>query len=258
MKTLVCISNYGESQLLYLHQLLIAYNSMGRFEVEVVLHTTISVDFSRYSLQAKQIACDPAIGRDLALCHRKVMDQAQDDYDLFIYTENDVLITEQNLQTFCELTETLPEPYVAGFIRYERNRKNPDDGEMYLPDAHPSSGRVYKGHLFLNGVPCVRLRNLHQGCFVLTRPQLKRALKSPFFHYYNRADPLNREVGATFVYIGCGLQKVIPIERIDQLMIHHLPDKYLHLDEPPWNKTPPYTLAELKRFIADAEKRHSP
>ncbi|MBM3836833.1 MAG: hypothetical protein FJ398_02520 [Verrucomicrobia bacterium] len=255
MKTLVCISNYGDGQLLYLHQILIAYDNMSGFEVDVVLHTTVPLDLSRYAFRATQIPCDPAMGRDLALCHRKVMDEAQDQYDLFIYTENDVLIAEDNLRAFCETNAVLPEPYVAGFIRYERNRERPDDPEMYLPDAHPSGGRVLKGQLVLNGLRCARLRNLHQGCSVLTRAQLKCAMKSPFYHYYNRGDPLNREVGASFVYIGCGLQKVIPIDRLEELMIHHLSDKYVHLDEPPWNKTPPYTLTELKRFIADSEKR---
>ena len=258
MKALVCIPNYGENQLLYLHQALIAYDDMRQFEVDVVIHTTTRVDLSRYAFRGTQIACDPAIGRDLAICHRKTMDQARDDYDLFIYAENDVLITEQNLLTFCEVTKKLPDPYVAGFIRYERNRKKLDDPELYLPDAHPSGGRMVKGHIVVNGIPCARLRNLHSGCFVLTRSQLKRAMRSPFFHYFNRADPLNREVGATFVYIGCGLQKVIPIDLIDGLMVHHLPDKFVMLDEPPWNNTPCYTLTELKGFIADAERRNIP
>ena len=57
------------------------------------------------------------------------MAEAEDDYDFFIYAENDLLITEQNLLAFCETTEKLPEPFVVGFIRYERNRKNPADGE---------------------------------------------------------------------------------------------------------------------------------
>lgn len=254
MKTLVCIANYGESQLLYLHELLIEYDNMERFQINVVLHTTTKVDLSRYSFAARQILCDPAIGRELAVCHREVMLEAQDDYELFIYSENDTLINEQNLLAFCEATEKLPDPYVVGFIRYERNRERPDDLEMYLPDAHPSGGRVLEEQLTINNARYAKLRNRHQGCFVLTRHQLKRAAQSPFFNYYNRSDPLNREVGATFVYIGCGLQKVIPVDRIDHLMIRHLPDKYVNLDEPPWNQTPPCTLSELKALFADTNK----
>ena len=249
MKALVCISNYGDAQLLYLHQLLIAYDNMGHFEVDIVLHTTTKLDLGRYSFQAQQCLCDPAVGRDLALQHREVMIGAQDRYDLFIYTENDILITEENLLTFWKVSASLPDPYVAGFLRYERNRKRPDDGQLYLPDAHPAYGEVYQGHLIAGNVRCAKLRNLHQGCFVLTQPQLKRAMQSKFFKYYVPADRLNLEVGATFVYIGCGLQKVIPVEHVDQLLVHHLPDKYVSLDEPPWNQTPPLTLQELKALF---------
>ena len=70
MKALVCISNYGDSQLLYLHQALIAYDNMERFKFDVVLHTTQEVDLSRYSFRANQVLCDPAIGHDMALRHR--------------------------------------------------------------------------------------------------------------------------------------------------------------------------------------------
>ncbi|MBI4664053.1 MAG: hypothetical protein HY735_35095 [Verrucomicrobia bacterium] len=253
MKTLVCISNYGDAQLLYLHQLLIAYDSMPGFTVDVVLHTTTKVELNRYSFRARQTLCDPSVGVDLALLHRHVMMDAQDEYDLFIYTENDTLITERNLSAWRAATELLPDPYVVGFIRYEHSQKQPGDSELYLPDAHPSGGKVCKGQVVVNGIRCARLRNSHQGCFVLTRHQLKRAIRSPFFSYYNRSDPLNREVGATFVFIGCGLEKVIPIDRIDDLMIHHLSDKYVNLDEPPWNQSPPYTLSELKAFFANSK-----
>lgn len=252
MKALVCISNYGDSQLLYLHQLLISYDNMGRFEMDIVLHTTTRLDLDRYSFQARQILCDPAVGRDLALRHREVMVEAQDRYDVFIYTENDILITEQNLLAFWGVSKRLPDPYVAGLIRFERNRRRLDDPELYLPDAHPAYGPVYQGEVTAGNVRCAMLRNPHQGCYVLTRPQLKRAMKGKFFNYFVPSDRLNLEIGATFVYIGCGLQKVIPIDDIDHLLVHHLPDKYVNLDEPPWNQTPPYTLAELKACFAGA------
>lgn len=258
MKLLVCISNYGEGQLSYLHQVLSAYSEMKHFSVDIILHTTQALDLSRFPIQQRQILCDPVVGRDLAMFHREIMIESQNDYDLFVYSENDILISEQNLLTLCAATKNLPDPYAIGFIRYERNRKNPGDSELYLPDAHPSGGRVYKGEVIVNGVRYAKLRNLHQGCFVLTRDQLKRATKSRFFSYYNRGDPLNREVGATFVYIGCGLQKIIPVDLIDQLLIHHLPDKYVNLDEAPWNKTPPYTVNDLKRFIAQSNKPDAP
>ncbi|MDA1276150.1 MAG: hypothetical protein O2960_19215 [Verrucomicrobia bacterium] len=249
IKTLVCISNYGDGQIHYLHRLLDQYNRMNRFETEIVLQTTTPVDLNRYSFRSSQMMFKPDIKFDLAMQHRRVMIDKQDDFDLFIYAENDILITEENLIAFCDSNEFLPHPYAAGFIRYEHFKGIQDDAEKYLPDAHPAGGSVFDGEISLSGRRCIRLTNRHQGCFVLTRAHLKQAIQSPHFNFYFPKDPLNREVGASFVYIGCSIQRVIPWEFVDRLMIHHLPDKYVNLNEPPWNETRPHTLTTLKALV---------
>lgn len=251
-KALVCISNFGTGQMHYLHRSLEEYNRMARFQIQVVLHTTVPVDVDGYSFATKQEAFDPSIGFDLAMQHRRLMIEQQDDYDLFIYAENDILIREDNLLAFCEASEHLPLPYAVGFIRYEFFKGDPPDDAMYFPDAHPECGAVYDGQVTVSGLRCIKLANRHQGCFVLTRAQLKAAMHSPHFNFYFPQDPLNREIGASFVYIACGIQRVIPLEYIDRLMIHHLADKYVNLDEPPWNKVRPHSLASLKKLFDEA------
>lgn len=248
-KVLVCLSNYGDQQLLYLHQLFIAYDRVKHFQIDLILHTTAAVDLNRYSFRVHQVLCDPAIKRDLALKHRQVMINAQDRYDLFVYSENDMLITEPHLLAFCQATANLPDPYVAGFIRYERNRRRSDDEELYLPDAHPLCGGVYQAEHFIRGRRYIELMNRHQGFFLLTQDQLKRAIQSPLFGRYIPGEPLNLEIGASLVYIGCGMRKVIPVDVIDDLMVHHLSDKYVNSDDPPWNTTPPHTLRSLKALF---------
>lgn len=252
IKTLVCISNFGDSQMHYLHQLFEEYNQMKHFEIDIALHTTVSVDFDRYSFKAKQQIFDPSIGYDLALQHRRLMIEGQDEYDLFIYAENDILIREDNLLAFCEAYPLVPHPHAVGFLRYEHFKGTTQDEAMYLPDAHPECGAVHDGDELISGLRCIKLVNRHQGCFVLSQAQLKEVMKSPHFNFFYPKDPLNREVGATFVYIGCGLQRVIPWDYMDRLMVHHLADKYVNLNEPPWNQVRPHSLESLKKFFNEA------
>ncbi|MBM3835321.1 MAG: hypothetical protein FJ403_19010 [Verrucomicrobia bacterium] len=245
MKALVCIPNHGAKQLSFLERVLLAWDSMTQFRADIILHTTEQLDLSRYAFKSEQILCDPALRFDLAFEHRKVMVERQDQYDLFIYSENDVLITETNLLAFCEATQPLPFPYVVGFVRFERNRKRSEDQELYLPDVHPSVP-YFEGRVEIHGRSCLVLRNKHQGCFVLTREQLKWVIQSGHFTGVLPPPLRSLEVAATLVYLMCGLKKVLPMDYIDSLMIHHMSDKYVNADEPPWNITPPRTLKDLK------------
>ena len=53
-------------------------------------------------------------------------------YELFIYSEDDTLITEKNIDLFMEITQILPNKYIGGFIRYEISKS----GRKYYPDFH--------------------------------------------------------------------------------------------------------------------------
>ena len=49
--------------------------------------------------------------------HKKIFSERIEDYDLFIYSEDDVLVTWKNIQTFLHLTKMLPKNDICGFLR---------------------------------------------------------------------------------------------------------------------------------------------
>ena len=52
--------------------------------------------------------------------------------DLFVYTEDDIGVSEKNYQAFLRISYTLPPDEVPGFVRYEQNARQ----QKFMPDAH--------------------------------------------------------------------------------------------------------------------------
>jgi hypothetical protein len=59
--------------------------------------------------------------------HKKIFTERLEDYDLFIYSEDDTLITWKNIESFLQLTKVLPGSDISGFLRYELMQKATND-----------------------------------------------------------------------------------------------------------------------------------
>lgn len=155
--------------------------------------------------------------------HQKVMAESLEQFDLFIYSEHDVLIQERNIQAFLRVSREMPENELPGFLLYE---KGPTGITHYV-------GAYGHFHWDPKSV-CKRgtdtfafLTNEHSGCYVLTRKQLRRAIDSgrylvpPHSGKYDLAC-----TASTAPYTDCGFRKLICISNLDDFLVHHLPDKY--------------------------------
>src|SRR5580692_7858976 len=116
MKILVAVANYGTKAMKYLSQVLAAYRAMP-WGVKVVVMSNIPKDLGS-DIEVLVGLPDPN-PRSLPFGYKKIFAERANDFDLFIYTEDDVLITEQNVRSFLRATELLPEKYIAGFLRSE-------------------------------------------------------------------------------------------------------------------------------------------
>jgi 2-polyprenyl-3-methyl-5-hydroxy-6-metoxy-1,4-benzoquinol methylase len=155
--------------------------------------------------------------------HKELFAKRVDKYDLFIYSEDDTLITARNIGAFLEVTEVLPKEKIAGFLRYE----SAPDGTKYYSTVHahyhwdPDSVLKSGKYVF------ARYTNDHSGCYLLTKKQLKAALASGGFLQGPREGRYDLLVtAATDPYSSCGMQKMICISHIQDFALHHLPDKY--------------------------------
>jgi SAM-dependent methyltransferase len=162
--------------------------------------------------------------RALPFKHKEILAERVDDYDLFIYSEDDTLLSERNVQAFLDASAVLPGPMIPGFFRYEMDPR----GRRFYTTAHgafhwdPSSVQTYGDRTF------AYFTNQHSACYILTRAQLKRAIDSG--HYLagpHKGRYQIQESAATDVYTRCGLKKMICISHFEDFTLPHLPNAYL-------------------------------
>ena len=147
------------------------------------------------------------------------------DYDLYVYSEDDVLITERNVRAFLWASLLLPDGEISGMIRYEQSPER-----VNFPDVHGGfhwDPSVKRGvHLFAH------FTNEHAGCYLLLRRQLQMVIDSGGFLVapHDRMDLGYGmlESGATDPYSQCGLKKMLCVSRLRDFAVHHLPNTYLH------------------------------
>jgi SAM-dependent methyltransferase len=222
-RVLVAIANFGAKNDAYLRCLINEYQSMP-FDVDIVILSNLrkelgsGVELVMVDLQGK----DPWT---LPFAHREILARSLNDYELFIYSEDDTLITERNLRAFLEVSAVLPENEIAGFMRFEKGR----DGERHFPDVHgyfhwdPKSVRSRESYKF------AFFSNEHSACYVLTQQQLRRAIDTGGFLVKPHCDGvyLLSESAATDPYTQCGFTKLICISRFEDFLVHHVPNKYV-------------------------------
>ncbi|MGA2786457.1 MAG: methionine biosynthesis protein MetW [Verrucomicrobiota bacterium] len=221
MKIIVAIANYGTKNLKYLELLLAEYRRMP-FQIDIVVLSNEPKDLGS---KVKVLVGLPAKNPwSLPFAHKSLFAQHVKDYDLFIYSEDDTLITEKNIRAFLESTGHLPGNQIPGFLRYETS----PDGSRHISSAHggfhwrPESVKQAGPHTF------ARFTNDHSACYILTREQLERAIASGGFlvpPYESDYDMLCS--AATDPYTRCGFTKVINISRMEDFLLPHLPNKYI-------------------------------
>lgn len=221
MKILVAIANYGVKNDQYLSELLAAYTGMSH-QVDVVVLSNVPKDLGPgvevlVGLPAK----DPW---SLPFVHKRLFAERRNDYDLFIYSEDDMLITEKNISAFLRVNDKMLGNEIPGFLRFERDGL----GRVNYPEVHGhfhwdpetvQSRGEYTLALFTNE---------HSACYVLTRDQLRAAIDSDGFlrePYQGKYDLLC--TAATDPYTKCGFRKLICISHLEDFLVHHLPNKYI-------------------------------
>lgn len=224
MKILVGIPCYKNKNLHYLLKIIHEYRSMN-FDVHIVIFTESRKDLDD---GIEQYVCDTLSNpRHLPFIHKKVFSDRINDYDLFIYSEDDTLVTEDNIKAYLDASAYLTGNEVAGFIRFEKDQ----DDNLHFCAFHSSyhwdpSSVIQRGpYLFAH------FTNLHAACYVLTRDQLRTAIRSGNYFLGPRSENFYEilETAATDPYYICGLTKYLCISKIDHFFLHHMPNNYYHL-----------------------------
>jgi 2-polyprenyl-3-methyl-5-hydroxy-6-metoxy-1,4-benzoquinol methylase len=221
MRLLVAIASYGHANDFHLLRVIREYRAMS-CHVDIIVLSNIAKTLPEgIELSVGTPSKNPWT---LPFAHKPIFANRVNQYDLFLYSEDDILITEDNLQSFVDVTECLRNDEIAGFLRIEKG----ENGQTFFPEVH---------HRFHWDITSVEVRdkytfasftNEHSGCYVLTREQLRRAISSGGFLVKPHTDGYDLLcTAATDPYTQCGLNKLICVSHLDHFLVHHLPNKYL-------------------------------
>lgn len=220
LRVLAAIANHGTKNEPYVRQLLKVYRDM-RHEAHVVVLSDAAKDLGDdVEVLVGAPTADPW---SLPFAYKPLFRDRVDDYDLFVYSEDDTLIEESHIDAFLEATAVLPPDRIAGFVRHEFDPQGARYYTTIFGGYHwvPGSRETHAGTTF------AKLSNHHAGAFILTRDQLRRALATGGFMAPPRVGAYDMLVtAATDPYTQCGMEKVICVSDLTRFSLHHLADKY--------------------------------
>jgi hypothetical protein len=190
----------------------------------------------RFSLFPKTISIS------LGIPHRQYMANEIDNYDVFIYHEDDIIVKYSHLAGYLGETKKLHElskgesyliSKTIGFQRYRRLMRSGDHhnaafmswGEQDVIEQDMLEETPHFGHICIeNGTYLSVDGNTHQAMWMATRSQaLMWNEKCKFFNH----SQASREFMSSFSIFGnpnhgaCGMQKIIPGERFSTFLVHH-------------------------------------
>jgi len=222
MKILVAIASYGSRNDAYLHRLLAEYRSMS-WEIDIVVLSNAP----KVGLAADiEVVVGLPISNpwSLPFAHKPIFEQRLADYDLFIYSEDDTLVTEANVEAFLWATSVLAPDEIAGFMRSEQG----PDGRLYYSTIHNHYHWAADSVRRRGGETFAHFTNEHGACYALTRQQLQRAIASGGFNVPPHEGKYDMLVSAaTDPYTQCGFTKLLCISRIERFTCKHLTNKYV-------------------------------
>jgi 2-polyprenyl-3-methyl-5-hydroxy-6-metoxy-1,4-benzoquinol methylase len=216
---LVAVTNYGTQNDEYLVRLFQELRSMPwRLDVHVL--TNIPKNWGPdVSVHVGLPTPNP---RSLTFAHRRLFADNLAKADYLIYCEDDTLITERNIRAFMQVSRSLKEDEIPGFLRVERFA----NGDCFMESAHgpyrwdPASLVRRNSDLFAS------FTNSHSALTMATRRQVQKAIDSGGFlvaPHVGRFGML--ECGANDMYTQCGMTRLICVSRIEDFLVPHLSNK---------------------------------
>jgi len=244
MKLLAVLVNYGEEQLSYLEEVVNGLKSFNKYAVSIIVQSNVSLSIQGID-KVNVLKLDDY--QLLPLTCRKVIWAEKDNYDVFIYGENDHLFLESHVDKYLEYEKILPKNRISGLIQYEQNEKG-----KYFPGYHNEFEWDYKSIEVYDGLKFAHFTNIHQASFILSKTQLLQIgkkidfsqlaeekkisffdkLLNKYKKFKNLPQKRTNQYSVkckvnTDIYGLAGLKKMICISEFEDNLIHHLPNIYI-------------------------------
>jgi 2-polyprenyl-3-methyl-5-hydroxy-6-metoxy-1,4-benzoquinol methylase len=219
-RLLVVIASFGERNLSFLNQIIHRYRNLD-LSVEIVV---LSEAPKKLESEEKVVVGLPTKNPwSLPFAHKKIFAENAERFDLFAYSEDDIEVTEKNIEAFLRVSPFLEDDEIFGFLRYEVDKT----GTIHLPDCHAHYHWRVESVRRRGPYKIAEYTNEHAAFYLLTQTQLKKAIASGGFlrgPYQDRYDMLC--TAATDPYTSCGFRKVICITPLEDCLIHHMSNRY--------------------------------
>jgi hypothetical protein len=233
---------FMESRKQYVNRIIGETNTYG-LNTDIFIHTntpSLSLnDFDSYKNGTLRFVYHDLKGTDpfyLTWKCRDLMKAQADDYDIFMYLEDDILVPWKALQYWNRyFREVLPLGYNLGFMRIEVV-----NGIEYLSDL---SDEQLEKTIQINGKPfCVNDKNPYCAFWIYAQHEFKRFVSSRYYDPNAIGGYGIREksaIGLHGVLTKWYKSTVIPIEQnrlIDDCKIYHMPNNYALDPSSPYGK----------------------
>ena len=222
MKILVAIANYGSANQDHLARLLGEYRRMP-WDVHLVVLSNIDKTLGP-DVEVLVGLPDPRNPFSLPFAHRRLFAERCGDFDLFVYSEDDTLVSQRTVESFLWASELLGPGRIPGFLRSEVD----NSGNVWVSSVH-SQFRWDPSDVVSSGSEVfARFTNEHSACYLATRDQIRSAIASGGFlvpPHAGRYDMLCS--AATDIYTQCGLRRYVCVSRLRAFLLPHLPNKYI-------------------------------
>ena len=227
--SLVC--SYNIKDMLLFDKIISELNKYSK----VILFTAEDYEFNNVS---EIYRFDKSIERDLVYEPRKwIVNNINSDWDYALYTEDDILISEQSVHNVISLYTKLSKPYVPGFIRYEFDPR--DRTKRYI-DMHPAHG-IHRGSFGIvknawEDLEIWEPRNLHSGAWIFSKSDIQDMIEAKIWeqsykeygHQYGKCDQLESAASIPYTFY----VKVYPND-LESVEIEHTIPKYIYLSKNP-------------------------
>lgn len=245
MKILILISNFIDHNLVYrnltLDWQLSTFNSQlneflsyKNYSLDIKIFTTHHR--KEYDLHNIETILFPfEVATKLPYCAKEWLKENKNvlsNYDYVLFTEDDLLIKEQqltNVINYQKLLDNVNSSYKIGFIRFEKK----SNGAVVYIDQHPAhsvhrgGSNIIKQVIMENGIRFFEPWNIHSGCWLLSVADILSMIENntfqTSFHNLNRIYHGPLESAATEIYLD--YIKLYP-ENVEDVAIEHMCDKY--------------------------------
>lgn len=238
----------------YLHQVLSNYNSwdLSKYDLNIRMYVTGEYDVSEYSnLDIEQKVYSEDLHVDLGWQHRDWFIENKNNYDYFIWNENDILITQETFEMWETINKDLPgERDIAGLMCWETfNNKGysiSNSSRWFSPEIQALI--EYKDDIFIH------FTSPQTACYLIDKTRLNTLINEDVYTptttnprrdfkdgrnkwaslYPNVGFPTNHPSGylrsqpscASEIYSLGRYRKLISLKHWDKLLAHHLSGDY--------------------------------